>query len=99
VKRKPFEALISEIVELLCERLEADGEKVRRIVANLEVDAKTYKHLLIREVVNGVYVDAQFTFPPHALHTPEQVKEKALKLLAKKLERDMRLYAQKVVVS
>jgi len=92
VRCEPFEALLSEIVELLYERLEADEGRIRRIVATLEVDAETYKRLLIREVVNGVYVDAQFAFPPHTLYTPNQVKEKALKLLAKKVERDERLY-------
>jgi hypothetical protein len=92
VKREPFEDLISEVVDLLYKKLEADEERLKRIVANLEVDAETYKQLLIKEVVNGIYVDAQFAFPPHNLYTPEQIKEKALKLLAKKVERDERLY-------
>ena len=93
MKYKSFEDLISEVVKLLSERLEADEKREKRIVANLEVDKETYKQLIVKEVVNGVYVDAQFAFPPHILHTPEQVKEKALKLLEKKVERDARLYA------
>ena len=93
VKREPFEDLISEVVSLLYKKLEADEERLRRIVASLEVDSETYQQLMIKEVVNGIYIDAQFAFPPHSLYTPEQVKEKALKLLAKKVERDERLYA------
>jgi hypothetical protein len=92
VKYENFEDLISEIVELLSKRLEADKKRIKRIVANLEVDEETYKRLLVKEVVNGIYVDAQFAFPPHTLYTPKQVEEKALELLAKKVERDERLY-------
>jgi len=94
VKCKSFEQLISEIAELLWKELGADEARVRRVVAALEVDAETYKRLLIKEVVNGIYLDAQFALPPHTLYTPEQVKEKALKLLEKKVERDERLYLQ-----
>lgn len=87
------EKLLSEIERVLRVKLENCREEVKRIIANLAVAEEEYKSLIVSEALNAVVVDAQFAFPPHTLHTPEGVKEKALKLLQKKLERDMRLYA------
>jgi hypothetical protein len=88
------EQLLAEIADLVKEKLDEQRTTVKRIVANLEVDEQAYKRLMASEVVNEMMVDAQFAFPPNQNHTPDQVKEKAMSFLAKKLERDKRLYLQ-----
>jgi hypothetical protein len=72
--------------------LEERSEDVERIVASIKVDKGKYVDLLVQEVIENVWVDAQFAFPPHILMTPEEVKNKALKVLKRKISRDMRLY-------
>jgi hypothetical protein len=84
--------LLAEIAELVKEKLDEQSATVKRVVANLEVDEKAYGRLMVSEVLNEMMVDAQFAFPPHQSQTPDQVKEKAMNFLAKKLERDKRLY-------
>jgi hypothetical protein len=84
--------LLAEIAELVKDKLDEQRATVKRIVANLEVDEQTYKRLMVSEVVNKMMIDIQFAFPPNQNHTPDQVKEKAIDFLAKKLERDKRLY-------
>lgn len=80
---------------MLWAELESHRGEVKRIVANLAVAEEEYKSLMVSEALDSVVIDAQFASPPHTLHTPEGVKEKALKLLQKRLERDMRLYTLK----
>ncbi len=87
------ELLLSSIADELMRRLEDSGDRVKRIVANLEINEEEYRRLMVCEVINEVIVDAQFAFPPHTLHTPSGVRAKALKLLEKFLERDERLFA------
>ncbi|RLF12947.1 MAG: hypothetical protein DRJ69_00165 [Thermoprotei archaeon] len=67
---------------------------IKRIVGSeyVCVDEETYKQLIVREVVNRVSVDVTFAFPPYNNHTVREVKEKALKILRKCLERDRRIY-------
>ncbi len=91
-----FEKLISEIIALPSEKLVANAERVKRIVANLEVDEEEYNRLLVGEVVDSVYVEAQIVASQRCggHSTPEDVKAKALSLLERKLERDERLYAR-----
>jgi hypothetical protein len=86
------ERLLAEIAELVKNKLDEQRATVKRIVANLEVDEQTYKRLMVSEVLKEMTVNAQFAFPPHQNHTPNQVKEKAVGFLAKKLERDKKLY-------
>lgn len=89
---KKVERFLYELAATLMRKLEEDGERVKRIVAGLEVDEQEYRRLMVNEVVNEVMVDVMFAFPPHTLHTPEGVKAKALKLLENFLERDERLF-------
>lgn len=86
------EELLGEIAETISKELGKRGDVVQKVLANLEVDEETYRALMVREVLREVMVAAQFAFPPHRNHTPEEVKAKALNLFHKKLERDERLY-------
>lgn len=88
------ERFLYELAATLMRKLEEESERVRRIVAGLEVDEQEYRRLTVNEVVNEVMVDAMFAFPPHTLHTSEGVKAKALKLLDRFLERDERIFCE-----
>jgi len=87
------EEFLSKLADELMARLKVDGERVKRIVAKLEVGEEEYRRLMVTEVINEIIVDAQFAFPPHTLHTPSEVKAKAYRLLETFLERDERLFA------
>ena len=86
------EQFLSELAGMLVQKLEGCRERVERVVAGLGVDVEEYRHLLVKEVIDEVAVDAMFAFPPHNLYTPDEIREKALKLLDKFLERDERLF-------
>jgi hypothetical protein len=86
------EELLDEIAETISRELEKCGEAAQKVLANLEVDENTYRALMVREVLREVMIAAQFAFPPHRNHTPEEVRAKALNLFHKNLERDKRLY-------
>jgi len=91
IRQNPFEQLISETIDLLSKKLSEEADRIKRITANLVVDEEEYKYLTIKEVVDRIYVDALFAVPPHSLYTPDEIKRKALELLAKKIKRDERL--------
>jgi hypothetical protein len=86
--------LLDEIAELLSRRLEDHMDEIEKITSYLEVNPAEYKILMIDEVVNDpeIHIGTQFAFPPMQNHSPEELKEKALRLLEKKLRRDRRLY-------
>ena len=87
-----FKELIKGIADMLEERLEKEDSIIERVVANLEVDKETYKQLMIREVLDNVWVAASVAVPPYEWRKPEEVKAEALRVLEKKLRRDRRLY-------
>ena len=93
-KTEKAKNLLVEIAELLRRRLERHMDEIERITSRLEVNPEEYKALMVAEVVSSseIYVGVQFAFPPTQTHTPEDLKNKALKLLEKKLRRDCRLY-------
>lgn len=86
--------LLTAISIALVRHLE-ESEDVERIVANLKINREKYIDLLVQEVINNVWLDAQFAFPPRILMTPDEVKNKALQILKKKISRDKRLYISK----
>ena len=88
--------LLEEIAVMVIAQLGREPYRslVKRIVGSeyVRVDEETYKQLMAREVANRVFVDVTFVFPPYNYHTVREVKEKALKILRKCLERDRRIY-------
>jgi len=88
------EKLLKEIAEMIRREIEEHTDEVEKITSHLEVGSEEYKALMVAEVVSNseIYVGVQFAFPPMQTHTPEDLKNKALKLLEKKLRRDRRLY-------
>jgi len=85
--------LLKEIEEMIRRELERRMDDIEKITSRLEVIPKEYKELMVAEVVfeSGISIDVQFAFSPWS-ESPEKIKEKALKLLEKKLRRDRRLY-------
>jgi len=86
-KAEKAKNLLDEIVELLGRRLEKHMDEIERITSRLEVNAEEYKELMVAEVVSNskIYIGVQFAFPPMQNYTPEEIKEKSLKILEKKL--------------
>jgi len=91
---KKAENLLKEIAEMIRRELEKHMDEIEKITSRLEVTPEEYKALMVAEIVQNsdIYVGVQFAFPPAQTHTPEDLKNKALKLLEKKLRRDCRLY-------
>jgi len=91
---KKAENLLKEIAEIIHREIEDHADEVEKIASRLEVNPEEYKALMVAEVVSNseIYVGVQFAFPPTQTHTPEDLKNKALKILEKKLRRDCRLY-------
>jgi len=86
--------LLDEIAMILRRSLDEHMDEIERITSRLEVDAEEYKDLMVAEVAasSEIIVGVQFAFPPMKSRTPEELKEKAIEMLEKKLRRDLRLY-------
>ena len=93
-EKKTVGSLLKEIAEMIYRELEKHKDEVEKIASRLEVTLEEYKALMVAEIVQNseIFVGAQFAFPPAQTHTPEDLKNKALKLFEKKLRRDCRLY-------
>ena len=93
-RMKKAENLLREIAGMIRGELEKRMDLIEKITSRLEVTPEEYMELMVSEVVTNseIYVGAEFAFPPTQSHNPEKVKNKALKLLEKKLRRDCRLY-------
>jgi len=90
---KKAENLLREIAGMIRGELENRMDLIEKITSRLEVTPEEYKELMVAEIVTNseIYVGVQFTLPPWSKN-PEEIKDKALKLLEKKLRRDCRLY-------
>lgn len=79
------EELLAEIAELISEELNKHEEVIQRILTKLAVDEKEYKALMVKEVVQDLWVEAHFA-------VSSTFWRKALDTFHKKLERDKRLF-------
>jgi len=86
------EALLIEVARMILEELQKREEAVQRIVSQLAISEVEYKRAITAEVVKGIAIEAHYAFLPNAPCTPSIVKDKALRVLLKKLGRDQRIY-------
>jgi len=92
-RMKEVANLLKEIEEMIRRELERRMDDIEKITSRLEVTPEEYKELMVAEVVfePGISIEVHFILPPWN-KSPKEVREKALKLLEKKLKRDCRLY-------
>lgn len=87
--------LLVEIARTILEELHEREETVRKIVANLAISEEKYKKAITAEVIRGIATETLYAFLPNTSNTPAIVKNNALQMLQRKLDRDLRIYGAK----
>ena len=83
-----------EVAETVLNELHNREETVKKIAAKTALSTVEYKKAIAREVIRGITAEIRCAFFSNTGGSPDTVKNNALQLLQRKLDRDLRVYAE-----